>query len=62
MQSWVLREVDTGLYMIMYEVTSLVPAKYIFKPGSKWQVVEWNKYKIGYSKHFSGYGNTRHYP
>lgn len=61
MQSWVLREYGTNLYMIMHEVTSLVPARYIFKKDSRWQIVEWGKYKIAQSKHFSGYGNSRHY-
>lgn len=61
MQSWVLREADTGLYMIMYEVTSLVPAKYVFAENSRWQVVEWNKYKLSQSQHHKGYRNRHLY-
>ncbi len=61
MQTWVLRQADTGLYMIMYEVTSLVPAKYVFAENSRWQVVEWNKYKLSRSKHHKGYQNRRYY-
>lgn len=42
MKSWVLKEINTGAYMIMYEVTRLVPAHYIFTPNLKWSVVKWD--------------------
>jgi len=54
MQTWVLRESSSSLYMIMYEVTTLVPAKYIFKKNQPWQIVEWSKYNIAQSKHEGG--------
>lgn len=60
MQSWVLRESNTGVYMIMYEVTSLVPASFIFKKDSHWQVIEWKKYNLSRSKNHKGYNNYRH--
>lgn len=43
MESWVLRELNTSAYLIMYEVANLVPARYIFRPELKWEVVEWNE-------------------
>lgn len=54
MQTWVLRETYTGLYMIMYEVTSLVPAKYIFTKNRRWQIVKWSRYKISQSRYEGG--------
>ncbi len=54
MQSWVLRESYTGLYMIMYEVTSLVPAKHIFTENRCWHIVNWSEYKINQSKFEGG--------
>lgn len=54
MQTWVLRESYTGLYMIMYEVTSLVPAQYIFTEDKRWQIVRWSRYKISQSRYEGG--------
>ena len=54
MQSWVLRESYSGLYMIMYEVTSLVPAKHIFTENRRWQIVKWSRYKINQSRYEGG--------
>lgn len=42
MESWVLKEVNTGAYLIMYEIANIVPAKYIFRSHLRWEVVEWN--------------------
>lgn len=54
MQSWVLRESSTKLYMIMYEVTNFVPARYIFTKNRHWQIVKWGDYKIGQSRYHGG--------
>lgn len=54
MQSWVLHESHIDLYMIMYEVTSLVPAKYIFAKEQHWQIVKWSEYNLGQSRYESG--------
>lgn len=55
MSSWVLKEIESDAYMIMYEVTSLVPAKYIFRPDIKWEVVKWDdSYNAANSKYHGG--------
>lgn len=54
MQSWVLRESSTKLYMIMYEVTNFVPARYIFTKNRHWQIVKWGSYKINQSRYHGG--------
>lgn len=55
MSSWILRERHCGAYMIMHEITNLVPANSIFRPNLEWEVVKWDnnydpctsKFKIG---------------
>lgn len=54
MQSWVLQEASTKLYMIMYEVTNYVPARCIFTKTRHWQIVKWGDYKIEKSKYHGG--------
>lgn len=58
MSSWVLQEISSGAYMVMYEVTNLVPAKYIFGPDLKWKVVSWDDdYKAANSNFYAGIFN-----
>lgn len=55
MQTWILREKKTGVYMIMYEITNLVPAKFIFTPSLCWEVVKYDKlYNPAESKFYGG--------
>ena len=56
MDSWVLKERKKDVYMIMHEITTLVPAKYIFKQNLEWEVVKWDEnYKAVKSKHYAGF-------
>lgn len=43
MQTWILREKKFGVYMVMYEITNLVPAKFIFTSSLYWEVVKCDK-------------------
>lgn len=55
MSSWILRERHCGAYMIIHEITNLIPANCVFKPNLEWEVVKWDenydpsksKFKIG---------------
>lgn len=42
MKSWVLKEKTKGVYLIMYEITNLIPASLIFQPNSSWKVIKWD--------------------
>lgn len=39
LQKWVLRELESGVTVIIREIQSRIPAKLVFTPGSKWEVV-----------------------
>lgn len=43
MKSWVLKEKRIEAYMIMYEITRLVPADCIFTSELRWTVVKWDE-------------------
>lgn len=55
MSSWILKERHCGAYMIMHEITNLIPASAVFRPDLEWEAVEWesnydpgkSKFKIG---------------
>lgn len=42
MQTWILREKGSGAYMIMYEITNLIPAKFIFSSPLSWEIVSYD--------------------
>lgn len=51
LKSWVLKERHCGAYMIMREITNLVPASFVFQSGFEWEVVVWdNNYNPSDSK------------
>ena len=37
---WVLRDLDTKEHLVVREIQSRIPAKVLFTPGSKWEVVK----------------------
>ena len=55
MSSWILRERHCGAYMIIHEITNLIPANCVFRPNFEWEAVKWDnnynpyesKFKIG---------------
>lgn len=43
LKSWVLRERHCGAYMILREISNLVPASCVFQSNFEWEAVEWDK-------------------
>lgn len=43
LEKWMLRERETGLLLVIREVSGRIPASAVFKPGTKWDVVRLNR-------------------
>jgi hypothetical protein len=40
LQRWILRETKTNVYMIIREVTAMIPARFVFTPNKIWEAIE----------------------
>lgn len=40
LREWILRERNTGMYMIIKEVTNMIPARFLFTPETEWEAIK----------------------
>jgi hypothetical protein len=40
LHSWILEEEKSKIKLVIYEVSQMIPAKYIFSPSSEWKAIE----------------------
>jgi len=40
LQSWILEETNSEVKLVVYEVSQMIPAKFILTPGSEWKAVQ----------------------